>query len=171
MVIDTLEVKKDTSTITGKMLAPDSYIKDIQPKLLSFYKYSNIQVKDSKNIALDVTVYSSELITKDPKTLSNNSMPKYVNDGFMPVKRVSDQLKIILPRSAVLKYETTFNSNISTYNFRVNIVVNSPVEFFKLLDDLNKELYSINISYPIIFLKNQDSSIEIDFGLQFNQNK
>jgi len=170
MVIDTLEAKKESSTITGKMLAPDSYIKDIQPKLLQVYKYSNIQVKDSKNIALDVTIYSSDLIAKNSKTTLQTALPKYVNDGFMPVKRVSDQLKIILPKSAVLKYETTFNSNVSTYNFRVNIVVNSPVEFFKLLDRLNKELYSINISYPIIFLKNQDSSIEVDFGLQFNQN-
>lgn len=89
----------------------------------------------------------------------------------MPVKRVSDQLKIILPKSAVLVYDSTFNLNISTYNYRVNMVINSPIEFFNLLSNLNKELYSINVSYPIIFLKNQDSSIEVDFGLQFNQNK
>jgi hypothetical protein len=75
-----------------------------------------------------------------------------------------------LPKSAVLKYESTFNLNISTYNFRVNMIINSPIEFFKFLEGLNKELYSINLSYPIIFLKNQDSTIEVDFGLQFNQN-
>ncbi len=171
MVIDSLEVKKDNSTITGKMLAPDSYIKDIQPKLLQFYKYSNIQVKDSKNIALDVMIYNSDPIIKDSKDIYNNALPKYLGDGFMPVKRVSDQLKIILPKSAVLVYESTFNLDISTYNFKVNMIINSPIEFFRLLDSLNKELYSINISYPIIFLKNQDSSIEVSFTLQFNQNK
>lgn len=171
MVIDSLEVKKDNSTITGKMLAPDSYIKDIQPKLLQFYKYSNIQVKDSKNIALDVMIYNSDPILKDSKALYNKTLPNYLGDGFMPVKRVSDQLKIILPKSAVLVYESTFNLDISTYNFKVNMVINSPIEFLKLLDGLNKELYSINISYPIILLKNQDSSIEASFGLQFNQNK
>ncbi|WP_428027149.1 hypothetical protein [Arcobacter sp.] len=169
MVVDSLELKKDNSTITGKMLAPDSYIKDIQPKLLQFYKYSNIQVKDSKNIALDVTIYNSEPIITE-SNISNEPLPKYIDDGFMPVKRVTDQLKIILPKSAVLVYESTFNLKISTYNFKVNMIINSPVEFFKLLDNLNKELYSINVSYPIIFLKNQDSSIEVSFGLQFSQN-
>ncbi|WP_419766055.1 MAG: hypothetical protein ACNI28_04930 [Arcobacter sp.] len=170
MVIDSLEIKKDNSTITGKMLAPDSYIKDIQPKLLQFYKYSNIQIKDSKNIALDVMIYNSDPIFKDSKSLYTKALPKYLADGFMPVKRVSDQLKIVLPKSAVLVYESTFNLNISTYNFKVNMVISSPIEFFRLLESLNKELYSINISYPIIFLKNQDSSIEVSFGLQFNQN-
>ncbi len=170
MVVDSLEVKKDNSTITGKMLAPDSYIKDIQPKLLQFYKYSNIQVKDSKNIALDVMIYNSDPIIKDSKKLYTKALPKYLHDGFMPVKRVSDQLKIILPKSAVLIYDSTFNLNISTYNFKVNMIISSPMEFIKLLDSLNKELYSINVSYPIIFLKNQDSTIEVDFSLQFNQN-
>ncbi|MGB7403095.1 MAG: hypothetical protein WA916_10955 [Arcobacter sp.] len=171
MVVDTLEIKSDNSTITGKMLTPDSYIKDIQPKLLKFYKYSNIQVKDSKNIALDVSIYNSDPVEIDISKIYNAALPKYINDGFMPVKRVSDQLKIILPKSAVLVYDSTFNLNISTYNYRVNMVINSPIEFFNLLSNLNKELYSINVSYPIIFLKNQDSSIEVDFGLQFNQNK
>lgn len=167
MVIDSLEIKKDNSTISGKMITPDSYIKDIQPQLLNIYKYSNIQVKDSKNIALDVTIYNNELIKKE--SFFNEKLPYYINDGFMPEKRVTDQLKIILPKSAVLKFESTFNLKISTYNYRVNILLNSPVQFYELLDNLNKEKYSINVSYPIVFLKNEDF-IEVDFGLQFHQN-
>jgi len=167
MIIDSLEIKNDNSTITGKMITPDSYIKDIQPQLLNIYKYSNIQVKDSKNVALDVTIYNNELIKKEKK--SNIALPKYINDGFMPVKRVSDQLKIILPKSAVLKYESTFNLKLSTYNYRVNMIISSPVQFYEFLERLNNELYSINVSYPIVFLKNQEF-IEVDFGLQFNQN-
>lgn len=129
MVVDSLEVKSDNSTITGKMLTPDSYIKDIQPKLLKFYKYSNIQVKDSKNIALDVSIYNSDPVEIDTSKIYNAALPEYISDGFMPVKRVSDQLKIILPKSAVLIYDSTFNLNISTYNYRVNMVINSPIEF------------------------------------------
>ncbi len=167
MLVDSLEIKKENSTISGKMISPDSYIKDIQPQLLNIYKYSNIQVKDSKNIALDVTIYNNELIKKE--MIFNEKLPKYINDGFMPEKRVTDQLKIILPKSAVLKFESTFNLKISTYNYRVNILLNSPVQFYELLDNLNKEKYSINVSYPIVFLKNEDF-IEVDFGLQFHQN-
>ena len=167
MTLDSLEIKKDNSTITGKMITPDSYIKDIQPQLLTLYKYSNIQVKDSKNIALDVTIYNNEPLKKGLK--STIKLPNYLNDGFMPVKRVSDQLKVILPKSAVLKFDSTFNLKISTYNYRVNMLLNSPIQFFQFIEKLNKELYSINISYPIVFLKNEDY-IEVDFGLQFHQN-
>ena len=43
-------------------------------------------------------------------------------------------------------------------------------EFFNLLDTINNELYSINISYPIIMMKTE-AGIEVEFTLEFNQLK
>ena len=167
MTLDSLDLKRNNSTLAGKMITPDSYIKDIQPKLLNMYKYSNIQVKDSKNVALDVIIYNNEVITNQ-KRYANLTQPDYLKDGFMPIKRVTEQLKIILPNSAVINFDSSFKLKITTYNYRVNMIIQTPKEFYMLLDDLNKEMYSINIAYPIVFLKNENG-IEVDFGLQFNQ--
>lgn len=166
MVLDSLDLKRNNSTLTGKMLTPDSYIKDIQPQFLKLYKYSNIQVKDSKNVALDVIIYNNEMVALHEENKKNSV--KYLSDGFMPVKRVTETLKIILPSSAVVDFDSTFNMKITTYNYRVNIICQSPIDFYKVIDDLNREKYSINIAYPILFLKNTNG-IEVDFGLQFNQ--
>lgn len=168
MTLDSLDLKFNNSIITGKMITPDSYIKDIQPQLLSIYKYSNIEVKDSKNIALDVIIYNNEIINKDRK-VQNLNAPKYINDGFIPVKRVTDMIKIILPKSAVVNFDSTNDNVYSTYNYRVNVIIENPIEFYMLIDNINKEKYSINLAYPIVFIKNSNG-IEVDFGLQFNQN-
>lgn len=56
------------------------------------------------------------------------------------------------------------------YSYIINILVKEPKEFFTLVENLNEELYSININYPINMIK-KDNIIEIEFNLDFNQEK
>jgi hypothetical protein len=50
------------------------------------------------------------------------------------------------------------------------MIVPTPKEFFDVFDMLNKELYSINIAYPINMIKTKEG-LEVEFNLVFNQAK
>ena len=83
---------------------------------------------------------------------------------------MSEQLKILLPENSILKLASTTDEGIYKYNYNVNILVKEPKQFFDLINILNNELYSINISYPLSMIRTE-LGIEIEFNLEFNQLK
>ena len=89
---------------------------------------------------------------------------------MIPIERVSEQLKILLPENSILKLISSTDQGIYKYNYIVNILVKEPAQFFELIDVLNNELYSINIAYPLSMIRTE-SGIEIEFNLAFNQLK
>ncbi len=167
VVLKQLEVKKDNSLLIISMLKEDAFLKHMQPRYLEIYKYSNIKFKDEKATVLEATIYNNDML--ENLYGSNEKMPKYILDEFMPIKRVTEHLRAIFPSDSIVTFKSKFKSNIMTYNYSINIVVQNPMQFFEFVEDLNKELYSINISYPISFIKSEDG-IEVDFNLQFHQN-
>ena len=93
---------------------------------------------------------------------------KYIVDEFLPISRVTEQIKILMPENSIVKFKSSQNNEVTKFNYSVNILVKSPKELFDLIDNINNELYSINISYPIKMIRVEDD-IEIDFMLTFNQ--
>ena len=72
---------------------------------------------------------------------------------------------------SIIKFNTTAsNSTITRFVYLVNILVKDPNEFFELINTLNNELYSINLSYPLSMIRTE-TGIEIEFNLVFNQPK
>lgn len=167
-VLQKIELKKDNSTLILKLLKEDTYIKAIQPKVLEMYKYSNIQLKENKTKIIDATIYNNEKIKikrnfKDP-------LPNYSMDDFKPIARVSDHLKVILPKNAILRYKSSFKSEVTTFNYDVVMLVDSPKEFLQVVNQLNRQGYSIHIIYPLSLEKVSDG-IEVGFSLQYHQNQ
>ena len=116
----------------------------------------------------------SSLVSKDEIELSNiiykTNTKEYITDELIPIERVSEQLKILLPENSILKLISSTDQGIYKYNYIVNILVKEPAQFFELIDVLNNELYSINIAYPLSMIRTE-SGIEIEFNLAFNQLK
>ena len=116
----------------------------------------------------------SSLVSKDEIELSNiiykTKTKEYITDELIPIERVSEQLKILLPENSILKLISSTDQGIYKYNYIVNILVKEPAQFFELIDVLNNELYSINIAYPLSMIRTE-SGIEIEFNLAFNQLK
>lgn len=170
MLLKEFKLGKDDLEINATLLKDDSFIKTMKPELEELYddvKLINNE-KDKKSI-FDATIKAKgakEL--KDVPYKVNNE--KYIVDEFMPILRVTEQLKIILPQDTILKFKSSNNDDITRFNYFVNIQVKHPNEFFELLNTLNNELYSIHINYPIKFVKLEDS-LEVDFNLVFNQPK
>ena len=88
----------------------------------------------------------------------------------MPIIRVTEQIKILFPENAIVTFKSSSTSEVVTFNYVVNVIIKSPIEFFKIIDRLNNELYSVNISYPLTFVKTA-AGIEAEFILQFHQPK
>lgn len=96
---------------------------------------------------------------------------EYLTDELIPLERVTEQLKILMPENTIIKYlATNEKDGISTFKYAINILVKKPKEFFALVNTLNNELYSINILYPVSMVKTP-IGLEVEFSLEFNQIK
>ena len=119
------------------------------------------------------TDFFTDIIAKDSIEINTNYKKfekEYITDETIAVERVTEQLKILMPENAIIRFSSNTNNNINKFTYVVNILVKEPKEFFNLLDTINNELYSINISYPIIMMKTE-AGIEVEFTLEFNQLK
>ena len=101
----------------------------------------------------------------------DNSTKDYLIDEQFNIESVTEQLKILMPETAIVKYiETIDAKKVEVFSYKVAILITEPNEFFELINKLNEELYSINLKYPISF-KRTDNGIEVEFNLEFNQLK
>lgn len=166
-VLKKIELKEQNSILVLKLLKEDTYIKAIQPKILEMYKYSNIQFQEPKQKILEATIYNNEKLKS--KYGFKDALPNYVKEDFKPIARVNDHLKVVLPKNAILRYKSSFKSEVTTYNYEVVMLVDSPREFLSLVNRLNQQSYSVNIMYPLALEKVSDG-IEVSFALQYHQN-
>ena len=142
----------------------------LKPKLDILYKTSEyISLDSQKKVNIESTVISKGVIPLSDIVYKTNSK-EYITDELISTERVSEQLKILLPENSILKLVSSTNEGINRYNYIVNILVKEPAQFFELIEVINHELYSINISYPINMLRTE-LGIEIEFNLVFNQPK
>ena len=101
----------------------------------------------------------------------DNSTKDYLTDEQFNIESVTEQLKILMPETPIVKYiETIDAKKVEVFSYKVAILITEPNEFFELINKLNEELYSINLKYPISF-KRADNGIEVEFNLEFNQLK
>lgn len=172
IVLKDLKLDKNSLEINATLLNDDTFIKSVQPALEDMYSKINIEVddknKDKKNILDAKIIASSPLELED--VIYKTYTDKYITDEFMPISRVTEQLKILFPTDTIIKFSSSKNEDITKFYYSVNMLVKSPSELFKTIEMLNNELYSINIIYPINMIKTLNG-LEIEFKLVFNQPK
>ena len=170
IILKELKIEQDSMELKGVFLAEDTYFKSLKPKLDILYKTSEyISLDSQKKVNIESTVISKGVIPLSDIVYKTNSK-EYITDELISTERVSEQLKILLPENSILKLISSTSDGINRYNYIVNILVKAPAQFFELIEVINHELYSINISYPINMLRTE-LGIEIEFNLVFNQPK
>jgi len=169
VVLNELIINKNSQSMDIKLLNKDTFVKSLQPELLKYYIKSNIGYKDTNNNVLEALVKSEGLKNKQIFKFKNYK-DTYVQNDFIPIIRVTEQLKMIFPKNTKIVFKSSFKSEVLTFNYLINLIVQKPLEFFELVNQINNELYSINISYPLSFVKTQEG-VEIEFTLQFHQPK
>ena len=66
-------------------------------------------------------------------------------------------------------FKSDFKSEITTFNYEVSMTHKEPKDFFALIETLNEQKYSMNVSYPIV-MKKTPKGLLSKFTLQFHQN-
>lgn len=170
VVLKELKIDGDVLQLKGSFLKDDTFIKSLEPELNKLYKTIDIKLEDEnkKNI-LDATVTAKDFVDLE-NIVYKKYNDKYITDEFLPISRVTEQLKILMPEDSIVKFKGSQNNDVTKFNYLVNIVAKTPNEFFKLIEVLNNELYSVNIAYPVSMIKIGEN-LEIEFTLVFNQPK
>lgn len=167
VVINELLIDQNQFKMNINLLNKDTFIKAIQPELLKTYKSANIEFKESKEPILEANVKAQDLKRKIITT-KKDYKDSYIENEFMPIIRVTEQMKILFPKQSIVTFKSNFKSDVVTFNYLVNVIVQTPLEFFEIINRLNNELYSVNISYPVSFVKTE-AGIEVEFIVQFHQ--
>lgn len=170
VLLKELIFEKNSLQMDAFFLNKDTFIKVIQPELLKLYNAANISFKeDKKGVILEGIIKAEALKNKNIVKFKDYKDAYEVNE-FIPIITVTEQLKMLFPKNAIVTFKSSFNSELVTFNYFVNLVIQTPLEFFEIINTLNNELYSINIQYPLSFIKTE-AGIEVEFTLQFHQPK
>ena len=170
IILKEIKINKESLDLKGTFLKDDTFITSLKPSLEKLYEVNDFtSMPNEKKVSIDGEVISKDLIELSGITYKTYDK-KYITDEFMPISRVTEQLRILMPENAIIKFKSSKNEDITKFYYMVNIVVKSPIEFFNLIDMLNNELYSISIEYPISMLRTING-IEVEFNLVFNQPK
>jgi len=169
VVLKEFVLEKNSLSMDINLLNKDTFIKVLQPGLLKYYKKAQIEFTENKNQILEATIKASDY-KKAQSVNYKDYKDSYIENEFMPIIRVTEQMKILFPENSTVTFKSSFKSEVNTFNYLVDVVVQKPLDFFDIIDRLNNELYSINITYPISFTKTA-AGIEIEFTVQFHQPK
>lgn len=170
VVLKELKVDKDILELKGTFLKDDTFITSLKPALEKLYDSTEFElISKDKKVNLEANVLSKDSVELKDITYKINDK-KYLIDEFMPISRVTEQLRILMPENTIVKFKASKNEDITKFYYLINMIVKTPKEFFDLISMLNNELYSINIAYPVSML-NTINGIEVEFTLVFNQAK
>lgn len=171
VVLKELYIEINSMKMSVDMLNKDTFIKVIEPQLLNNYSLTNLEIKEEdKEKAVTRAIIEAEGIKNKKTTAFKEYNEVYDANEFMPIITVTEQIKMLFPKDTIVTFKSNFKSQVVTFNYLINVVVKTPMKFFEILESLNNELYSINVSYPISFVKTE-AGIEIEFILQFHQPK
>lgn len=172
VVLSELVMDEDSLVMKAKLLKDDTFITSLKPNLDNLYEDSQVEIAETfkdKKVNIEATITSKDFIElKDVEYKTNTQ--NYIVDEFFPILRVTEQLKILMPEDTIIKFKSSNNADLTKFYYLINMLVKSPKEFYSVIEILNKELYSINIEYPVSFIKTPNG-LEVEFNLVFNQPK
>jgi len=159
-----LSMKKDSSTFVSNFILDSNSTKEMQKQLLNIYNESKI-ILQHKNNTIVSTIIENNGYKQQDKKIDNI---KYQEYKFISIAKFTKYLKTIIKENSTLKYISKNRSEYLTYTYNVKSLYNTPQEFFRFIEKLNKKDISINILYPIEFAKIKDK-IEVKYNIEFHQ--
>ena len=172
VILKEFRINSNAIELKATLQQANSFSKEFKTALDILYKSTQSKILDSnKTDSVDSLITSKGAI--ELQNITYKTFDKeYIIDEFMPVERVTEQLKILLPENTIIKYlSTTENGKITTFKYGIGILVKNPKNFFNLISELDSEIYSVNVAYPISMVKTQTGALEVEFELDFNQSK
>lgn len=165
-------MKLDKNSLELEVLVKDdTNLKLFTSSLSGIYKNYKMNKLDnnpedfSVNLSFENGIDSLDSMKKSIKI-------EYMSDDIFTIDEIKEHLQILLTQNSEIvfvKQERVDELNKLTFSAKINN--SNPQEFFDLIAKLNEELYSINLSFPILMQNNQEDGIEIKFYLDYFQKR
>lgn len=168
IVLKDIKIEDNLVVLNGTLLKKNTFNKSLKKNLEKLYKSVELTILDkNKKSKIDASIILKDEILSDVSY--KNFKGKYETDKYLESTTISEQIKSLLPTNAIIRDmgENKIDM-ISKHMYSVNILTRTPLEFFDLIDKLNLQNNSINVTYPIV-MKKTPNGIEIDFNLNYNQ--
>jgi len=162
-----IEISKNSSTYVSNFLANSNSLADMQTKLKNIYKTSKVLLEHKNKVILNTIIQNDKLLEKynlDTK-IKNIDYKKY---NLLSISKATNYLTGLGIKNSIYKFDNKIKSDYLTYNFSVTSQIQSPKEFFDLIDKINSQKLSVEIQYPITFSK-ISKAIEVKYKLQIKQ--
>jgi polyhydroxyalkanoate synthesis regulator phasin len=167
VMLKEVQIQNDESTLICSYLDKNSYEMNLKPKLLVLYKNTQNVLSSNKNNIYTAIISNTNIINK----MNFNNTKLYtpsVDKKHLSKEEAKAYIQKII-QSKNIKFESTNRKKHIKYIFSVSKTVNSPVEFYDAIDKINKQYYSIILSYPIEFTKVKNT-LQVNYNLAIYQN-
>lgn len=163
-VLKDMEITQNSSTYVCNFIANTTSLEDMQTKLLNIYKESKILLKHQNNAIVNSIVENTTLV--DHKIVAQKK--QYEKSVFLSTSEATQLLQEMLPLKSEIKYIKKEKAEYLQYHFTLKSQVKNTKEFFTLIEKINQQNISIELTYPLTFSKTTDA-LEIKYNLIVNQ--
>lgn len=165
-------MKLDKNSLELEVLVKDdTNLKLFTSSLSGIYKNYKMNKLDNNPEDFSVNLsFENEIDSLD--SMKKSIKIEYMSDDIFTIDEIKEHLQILLTQNSEIvfvKQERVDELNKLTFSAKINN--SNPQEFFDLIAKLNEELYSINLSFPILMQNNQEDGIEIKFYLDYFQKR
>ncbi|QOG12670.1 hypothetical protein [Arcobacter sp. FWKO B] len=170
VVLKELIVNSDGSILVCDFLEKDLFVKLLKSEMLKYYEDSSIRFDDEESI---LPIYTGIIKNTSAKYVAP-SQPiqnlEYKQTSFS-YTLMQDTIQPVLPENSQLIYVKTYLENGFSKNlFELNLEIQTPSEFFELIEKINSLNYSVTVESPIRFVKENDvEHINLKIYISFNQ--
>jgi len=166
-VLQDIEINQKGSTYVANFILNSDSLMDMQTKLKNIYGESKVLLQH-KNKVIENTIIENTNI-KDKYNFTKEILSsKYKIEDLLSTSEAISYVNSLLPKESTIKFTQKENTSFQTYNFDIISKISTPKDFFELIERLNSQKISINVSYPIVFSKT-DLNLEVKYKVKLHQ--
>lgn len=163
-VLKDIEIDKNSSTYVSNFVVNSNSLIDMQTKLKNIYSSSKILLENQNEIILNTIIQNNTLLNSY-ESINNKEYQKY---KLLSTSQATKYLAGLTIKDSIIKFDGKERNDYLTYNFSITSIVTTPSEFFDFIKRINIQKTSVELTYPIIFSR-QNDSIEIKYKVKIHQ--
>jgi len=166
-ILKNIEINKNSSTFVSNFIANSTSLADMQIKLNNIYSHSKVLLEHQNEILINTIIQNEKLKSQYDfyKTIEKKQYKRY---NFLAPAKATDYIKSLSLNNSIITFDKKEHNALTTFYFSVVSTIKSPQEFFDFIESLNSQTMSIEIQYPIVFSK-IENSLEVKYKIELHQ--
>jgi hypothetical protein len=168
-LLQEIEFKRKTTTIVASFLKDSPNINTFHQNMSAYYGDSKIILEDHNEVTSNI-IFSNRIQSRLEQSSEGEKAKIYTKKPLLSTTQALQYITSIVGENSSVKFLKKYNEAYISYRFEIKMLLQEPKEFFTIIENINKQSYSILVDKPILFSKKGDA-IETAFSVVFNQNK